>query len=66
MIRAAQLLGAAEQLLKDMSAHLMFLDQLEYERHLSSVRNRLDTLTFSQVWAEGQSYDPGAGHCLCA
>lgn len=54
-IRAAQLLGAADRLLNDIAAHMLFDDQLEYERHLTSVRSQLDTPTFNQAWAEGQS-----------
>jgi ATP/maltotriose-dependent transcriptional regulator MalT len=54
-IHAARLLAAAEQLLNDMSAHLMFLDQLEYERHLNSVHAQLSPSTFGRVWEEGRS-----------
>src|SRR5258706_16417247 len=54
-VQAAQLLGAAERLLNAIAAHLFLVDQREYEHHLKSVRGQLDTSTFDQAWAEGQS-----------
>jgi DNA-binding NarL/FixJ family response regulator len=55
IVHAAQLPGAAEKLLKDTVAHLLSSDQLEYERHMTSVRTRLGIPTFNRAWAEGQS-----------
>ncbi len=54
-VQAAQLLGIAERLLNAIAAHLFLVDQREYEHHLKSVRGQLDTSTFDQAWAEGQS-----------
>jgi len=54
-IRAAQLLSTAERLLNAIGVHLLIVDQVEYEHHLRSVRNQLDTAAFDRAWAEGQS-----------
>jgi predicted ATPase/DNA-binding CsgD family transcriptional regulator len=54
-VHAARLLGAADRMLRDIAAHLLLTDQIEYERHLETVRTRLDTEAFNRAWAEGQS-----------
>jgi ATP/maltotriose-dependent transcriptional regulator MalT len=54
-IHGTQLLSAAERLLSSIAAHLLVTDQHEYERHLETVRNRLDAPTFDRAWAAGQS-----------
>jgi predicted ATPase/DNA-binding CsgD family transcriptional regulator len=52
---AVNLVAAADRLLQEIAAHLLHTDQREYERHLEIARTRLDTPTFRQAWAEGQS-----------
>ncbi len=54
-VHAVRLLAAVDTLLNDIAAHLLLTDQVEYERHLKSVRAQLDSPTFDRAWAEGQS-----------
>ena len=54
-LRAARLLGAVETLVKDIAAHLLLPDRLEYEFHVRSIHTQLDTSTLNRAWAEGQS-----------
>src|SRR5262249_19549989 len=51
---AALLLGAAQRLLSDIAAHMLFIDQREYERHVTSVRSQLESAKFNLRWAQGQ------------
>jgi tetratricopeptide (TPR) repeat protein len=54
-VRAAQLLGAAETLLKAIHSQLDRADRTESERNLAYVRAQLDEAAFTAAWMEGQA-----------
>jgi tetratricopeptide (TPR) repeat protein len=52
---AARLFGAEEALRESLGMPLPPVDQEEYARYVSGVRDLLDESTFQRVWAEGRS-----------
>ncbi len=53
--RAARLFGAAEALRAPVNSKIDQVDQPEYERQLTLVRDHLDKTTFAAGWGEGQA-----------
>jgi predicted ATPase/DNA-binding SARP family transcriptional activator len=53
--RAARLLAAGEALLSNIPASVWQRYNVNYQRHLKSVRDDLDANTFNAAWAGGQS-----------
>jgi tetratricopeptide (TPR) repeat protein len=52
---AAKLFGALDAVLEFTHFGMMPLDQQEYERSVSELRNRLDESTFTAAWMEGRA-----------
>ena len=53
--RAARLLAAGEALLSNIAPSVWHRYNVNYERHLKSVRDDLDTITFDAAWTGGQT-----------
>jgi hypothetical protein len=53
--RAARLFGAAHSLRAPVNSKIDLVDQPEYERQLSLVRDQLDETTFAAGWDQGQA-----------
>jgi tetratricopeptide (TPR) repeat protein len=56
--QAAQLLGAAATLLKQMEGHLAAADQAEFELIVATTRAQLDEASFSRAWESGRKLTP--------
>ena len=54
-IRAAQLFGASEALIKEIATPLYQPDLIEYDRNIGGVRAGIDDLAIADAWHEGQA-----------
>jgi tetratricopeptide (TPR) repeat protein len=53
--RAARLMGAAEALRERAGASMLYIERVEYDRHLEQLRASLDQGTLESEWAAGRS-----------
>jgi predicted ATPase/class 3 adenylate cyclase len=53
--RAARLLGAAEALRELVGSSMLYIERVEYDRHLGQLRESLDPATLESEWAAGRS-----------
>jgi tetratricopeptide (TPR) repeat protein len=53
LVRAAQLFGAVETLLKSGNIRLVYMDRMERERNLSGLRSQLDPVALDLAWKMG-------------
>ncbi len=53
--RAARLFGAAQALIDAITSRRAPADQIEYQRSLNAVRDRLNEAVFQSAWAEGEA-----------
>jgi predicted ATPase/class 3 adenylate cyclase len=53
--RAVKLLGAAESLRERINIQMSPFERIEYEKHVSELKNGLDEKAFSNLWSEGRS-----------
>ena len=50
---AAQLFGAVEVLLGIRSIRMLQIDQMEYDRNVSTLRAQMNSATLEKAWAKG-------------
>ena len=54
LLRAAQLLAAAEAIREAADAPMLAFERAEYEAAVATVRERLDAATLASAWADGR------------